>query len=167
ILLRDRPRHDVAGLRRSIVLANTILAALGFGEGRVSAIETDDPDRLGDALRANPSMAAAPRPASFLPLGEKRRLMRLATRPLHRASPDPIETIALPDQAPFGAVEIDVGGCTLCLSCVSACPTGALGEDPERPLLRFTEHACVQCGLCTSSCTQNVITLRLKLDFLP
>src|SRR6266403_1681281 len=38
-LLRDRPRHDVAGLRQSIVLANTILAALGFGEGRVSAIE--------------------------------------------------------------------------------------------------------------------------------
>src|SRR5260370_13823189 len=39
-LLRDRPRHDVAGLRRSIVLANTILAALWFGEGRVSTIET-------------------------------------------------------------------------------------------------------------------------------
>src|SRR5207344_526969 len=46
-LLRDRPRHDVAGLRRSIVLANTILAALGFGEGRVGTIETDDPDLLG------------------------------------------------------------------------------------------------------------------------
>src|SRR5258706_882662 len=30
VLLRDRPRHDVGGLRRSIVLANTILAALGF-----------------------------------------------------------------------------------------------------------------------------------------
>src|SRR5712675_1748694 len=117
VLLRDRPRHDVAGLRRSIVLANTILAALGFGQGRVSAIERDDPDLLGNALRAIPSMAAAPRPASFLPLGEKRSLMRLALRELHRASPDPIETIALPDQAPFGAVEIDVGGCTLCLSC--------------------------------------------------
>jgi len=57
-LLRDRPRHDVAGLRRSIVLANTILAALGFGQDRVSAIETDDPDLLGNALRAIPSMAA-------------------------------------------------------------------------------------------------------------
>jgi ferredoxin len=154
-------------LRRSIVLANTILAALGFGEGRVSAIETDDPDLLSDALRAIPSMAAAPRPASFLPLGEKRSLMRLALRELHRASPDPIETIALPDQAPFGAVEIDVGGCTLCLSCVSACPTGALGDDPERPMLRFTEDACVQCGLCKATCPENVITLRPQLDFRP
>jgi ferredoxin len=166
-LLRDRPRHDVAGLRRSIVLANTILAALGFGDGRVSTIETDDPDLLSDALRASPSMAAVARPASFLPLGEKRSLMRLALRELHRASPDPIERIALPDQAPFGAVEIDVGGCTLCLSCVSACPTGALGDDPERPMLRFTEDACVQCGLCKSTCPENVITLRPQLDFRP
>jgi ferredoxin len=166
-LLRDRPRHDVAGLRRSIALANTILAALGFGGGLVSTIETDDPDLLGDALRATPSMAAVARPASFLPLGEKRSLMRLALRELHRASPDPIERIALPDQAPFGAVEIDVGGCTLCLSCVSACPTGALGDDPERPMLRFTEDACVQCGLCKSTCPENVITLRPQLDFRP
>jgi ferredoxin len=112
-------------------------------------------------------MAAVARPASFLPLGEKRSLMRLALRELHRASPDPIERIALPDQAPFGAVEIDVGGCTLCLSCVSACPTGALGDDPERPMLRFTEEACVQCGLCKSTCPENVITLRPQLDFRP
>src|SRR6266403_2141985 len=92
-LLRDRPRHDVGGLRQSIVLANTILAALGFGEGRVSTIETDDPDLLGDALRATPSMPAAPRPASFLPLGEKRSLMPLALRELHRASPAPVDWI--------------------------------------------------------------------------
>jgi ferredoxin len=166
-LLRDRPRHDVAGLRRSIVLANTILAALGFGDCRVSIIETDDPDLLSDALRASPSMAAVPRPANFLPLGEKRSLMRLALRELHRASPDPVDRIALPEQAPFGAVEIDVSGCTLCLSCVSVCPTGALGDDPERPMLRFTEDACVQCGLCKSTCPENVITLRPQLDFRP
>jgi ferredoxin len=47
--------------------------------------------------------------------------------------------------APFGAVEINVAGCPLCLSCVSACPTGALSDDPDRPLLRFTEAACVLC----------------------
>jgi len=149
------------------VLANTILAALGFGEGRVSTIETDDPDLLGDALRASPSMAAVPRPASFLPLGEKRSLMRLALRELHRASPAPVDWMALPEQAPFGAVEIDLHGCTLCLSCVSACPTGALGDDPERPMLRFTEAACVQCGLCKATCPENVITLRPRLDFRP
>ena len=43
-------------------------------------------------------------------------------------------------------------------SCVSACPTGALSDDPERPLLRFAEDACVQCGLCKATCPEKVIT---------
>lgn len=166
-VLRDRPRHDVAGLRRTVALANTVLAGLGFGDGRVATIETDDPDQLGAALRTIPSMPVAPRPASFLPLGEKRGLMRLALTALHNASPAPVERIELPEPAPFGAVEIDAGGCTLCLSCVSACPTGALGDDPDRPLLRFTEDACVQCGLCKATCPEHVITLKPRLDFRP
>jgi ferredoxin len=76
-----------------------------------------------------------------------------------------VEVIALPEHAPFGAIEIDVGGCTLCLSCVSACPTGALQDDPERPMLRFAQDACVQCGLCKATCPEKVITLRPQLDF--
>jgi ferredoxin len=62
-------------------------------------------------------------------------------------------------------VEIDVGGCTLCLSCVSACPTGALRDDPGRPMLGFVEDACVQCGLCQATCPEKVITLKPQLDF--
>jgi ferredoxin len=73
--------------------------------------------------------------------------------------------VPLPDGAPFGAVEIDVEGCTLCLACVSACPTGALLDNPERPMLRFAEDACVQCGLCAATCPEKVITLRPQLDF--
>ena len=60
---------------------------------------------------------------------------------------------------------LNVEGCTLCLSCVSACPTGALSDDQERPLLRFAEDACVQCGLCKATCPEKVITLRPQLDF--
>jgi len=58
-----------------------------------------------------------------------------------------------------------VEGCTLCLACVSACPTGALLDDPERPMLRFLEDACVQCGLCRATCPERVISLRPQLDF--
>ena len=43
-----------SGLRRTIELAEPILAGLGFGAGRVATIETDDPDDLGEALRAIP-----------------------------------------------------------------------------------------------------------------
>ena len=162
-LLRARPRHDVAGLTKTIALAEPILAALGFGS--VATIETDDPDALGAALAAIESHAPSPRPASFLPVGPKREVMRLALRELHRAAPTPVDVVALPEGAPFGAVEIDVAGCTLCLACVAACPTGALGDDPERPLLRFTEDACVQCGLCKATCPEKVITLKPQLDF--
>ena len=89
----------------------------------------------------------------------------MALSELRLASPDPVDVIALPERAPFGAVEIDIGGCTLCLSCVSACPTGALRDDPERPMLRFVEDACVQCGLCQATCPEKVITLKPQFDF--
>jgi ferredoxin/molybdopterin converting factor small subunit len=164
-LLRARPLHDVSGLKRTMALADPILTGLGFGTGRIATIETDDPDLLLEALRAIPAMPPAPRPASFRPLGAKRSVLRFALSELHRAAPDPVDVIPLPQGAPFGSVEIDAGGCTLCLSCVSACPTGALRDDPERPVLRFVEDACVQCGLCQATCPEHVITLKPQIDF--
>jgi ferredoxin len=165
LLLRARPRHDISGLLRTIALAEPILAGLGFGSGRIAAIETDDPDLLLEALHAIPAMPSAPRPATFRPLGSKRSVLRFALSELYRAAPEPVGVIALPAGAPFGAVEIDAGGCTLCLSCVSACPTGALRDDPDRPMLRFVEDACVQCGLCQATCPEHVITLKPQIDF--
>ena len=164
-LLRARPFHDVSGLLRTMALADPILIGLGFGAGRIATIETDDPDFLLETLRAIPANPPAPRPASFRPLGAKRSVLRFALSELHRAAPEQVGVIALPKGAPFGAVEIDAGGCTLCLSCVSACPTGALRDDPDRPMLRFVEDACVQCGLCQATCPEHVITLKPQIDF--
>ena len=164
-LLRARPRHDVTGLRKTIALAEPILAGLASASGRVATIETDDPDALGEALRAIAVLPPSPRPASFAPVGGKRDVMRLALRELQRAAPAPVDVMPLPADAPFGAVEINVEGCTLCLACVSACPTGALSADTERPMLRFAEDACVQCGLCKATCPEKVITLKPQLDF--
>jgi ferredoxin len=165
LLLRAKPRHDVTGLRKTLALAEPILGGLGFGDARVATIETDDPDALADALHAIEKREGAPRPASFLPVGDKRDVMRLALRELQRAAPTPVDVVALPAGAPFGAVEIDAAGCTLCLACVSACPTGALSDNTERPMLRFAEDACVQCGLCKATCPEKVITLTPQLDF--
>jgi ferredoxin len=152
-------------LTRTIALAEPILAAFGFGVGRIATIEADDPDVLGETLRAIPAMPIARRPASFLPVGDKRGVLRFALRELHYSAPTPVDIVTLPAHAPFGAVEIDTAGCTLCLACVSACPTGALTDDPERPMLRFAEAACVQCGLCKATCPEKVITLQPRLDF--
>src|SRR5204863_6707384 len=95
-LLRARPRHDVTGLRQTIALAAPILSGLGFGEGRVATTETDDPDALGEMLRAIAVLPPSPRPASFAPVGGKRDVMRLALRELQRAAPAPVDVISLP-----------------------------------------------------------------------
>lgn len=165
LLLRARPRHDVTGLRRTIELAEPILSGLGFGTGRVVAIETDDPDVLSESLRAIEPREGVEAAATFLPVGGKRDVQRLALRQLQRAAPAPVDVIALPVGAPFGAVEVNAEGCTLCLACVSACPTGAMLADPDRPMLKFTEDACVQCGLCAATCPEKVISLKPQLDF--
>jgi ferredoxin len=164
-LLPAKPRHDIAGLTRTMAFADPILSGLGFGSGRIATIETDDPDLLLEALHAIPSLPPASRPASFRAMGKKRDVLRLSLGELHRSAPNPADIIALPAGAPFGAVEIDQKGCTLCLSCVSACPTSALRDDPERPALRFVEDACVQCGLCQATCPENVITLVPRINF--
>jgi ferredoxin len=164
-LTRAKARHDIAGLKKTIALVQPVLAKLGFDGVRVEAIETDDPDALGHALRGIATLEATAKPATFLPTGSKRELMRLSLRELHAAAPTPVDIVPLPEGAPFGTIEVRVEGCTLCLSCVSACPTGALSDDPERPVLRFAEDACVQCGLCKATCPEKVISLRPQIDF--
>ena len=165
LLIRAKPRHDVAGLYKTIALAEPILDGLGFKGVRAATIETDDPDALGGALREIPSLPATTKPASFSATGRKREVMRLALRELYAAAPAPADIVPLPAGAPFGTVEVNIEGCTLCLSCVSACPTGALSDDPERPTLRFAEDACVQCGLCKATCPEKVISLKPQIDF--
>ncbi|MCA6121345.1 4Fe-4S binding protein [Bradyrhizobium sp. WSM 1704] len=164
-LLRAKPRHDVAGLFKTIAMADAIVSGLGFEGHRVKAIETDDPDALGKTLWSIEPASTVALPATFRSVGKRRELLRLALHELHRLAPSPVDVIALPEGAPLGAISVNVDGCTLCLSCVSACPTGALRDDPERPVLKFVEDACVQCGLCQTTCPEKVITLKPQVDF--
>ena len=165
LLARHKPKHDLAGAHRIVETANRVLSGLGFGEQLVSVIETDDPDALGAALAAAPVAAAIAQPASFDARGGKRGLLETSLRELHRVAPAPVSVIALDKGAPFGGVTLDTQGCTLCHSCVTACPTGALGDNAERPMLRFNESLCVQCGLCQSTCPEKVIRIEPRLDF--
>ena len=72
--------------------------------------------------------------------------------------------IALPDGAPYGRVNIDTDNCTICLSCVGACPAGALQDSPDAPQLLFREDACLQCGICAATCPEKVITLEPQFN---
>jgi ferredoxin len=162
---RARARHDLTGLTRTLAVANLLTGSLGYGSERGRLIETDDPDALRAELdRLDPGTPTS-RPASFLPAGRKRSVLEATMIELHRAAPQPVDTVALPPGAPFGALDVQVEGCTLCLSCVSACPTGALSDSEEKPALYFSESACVQCGLCASTCPEQVIALSPRLNF--
>jgi ferredoxin len=164
ILTRAKPKHDLGALYRNLGYANTALAELGYGEGLCATIETDDPDGLAEALAQKPA-ASGVAPAQFLPLGEGRNLLKFAVGELYRAAPRKPERIAMPAGAPFGGLKVNAEGCTLCLACVSACPTGALQANADRPMLRFAEDLCVQCGLCQSTCPERVIALEPRIDF--
>jgi len=164
-LVPPKRRGELAGLEAQIGYAETALTALGYGGGRLELMSEVDPDAVERRLfDLPPSMRPMPE-ASFLPMGGKRAIMRMALAELHKVAPSPVETVPLPEGAPFGLVRVDVAGCTLCLACVSACPTGALQDNPERPELRFQEDACVQCGLCMNTCPEKVIALEPRLNF--
>lgn len=166
ILLPPGKENEVDGLAAQIGLAETVLSALGYGSGRIDLSRERDPSLVETALHASPAMTP-PRPGTFIPMGSKRTLIRLALGHLHDVAPSPVEELPLPAGAPFGTVAIDADGCTLCLACVGACPTGALQDNPERPQLRFQEDACIQCGLCRNTCPEDVITLVPRLSFRP
>jgi ferredoxin len=165
LLTRARPKHDLEGLEDTLALIDLLAAAAGHDEGVVALIQTDDPDALEEALRALPRAPLRAHRSSFLPAEGKRDLLVAAVSEMSRTAPAPLsEALPLPRGAPFGTVNVNAGSCTLCMACVGACPAGALLDNPETPMLRFTETACVQCGICEATCPEQAITLDARID---
>ncbi len=171
LLLTDEeaPEYRQA-LADQMAVAQALLAGLGYAGTHFQLIEArDDRDlpALDAALRAAPAQAVA-RPAMFAAQADKRGTLELALdHLLAQAPPGPeglAELIPLPAPgAPFGSLLVDTAACTLCLSCVGACPAGALADNPDKPQLRFIEKNCVQCGLCASTCPESAINLQPRL----
>ena len=171
IMAGPEKSEDLEPLANQIGLAETVMEGLGFGGGRLHLIEADDPDKVEATLYelSGGSDKTAAATGAFLPMGGKRSRTMLALRHLHEKARentgDAPEILPLPKGAPFGRVNVDTEGCTMCLACVSACPTGALVDREDRPWLGFQEEACVQCGLCKNTCPESVISLEPRLNF--
>ncbi len=166
LLAPPRMTDELAALGDTIALSNHIMAALGYPESHARIMAEADPEEANKQLwAAAADVIDGPRAAAFEPIDEKRTVLNLALTALHRVAPEPRDEIPLADGAPFGTVEIDVDGCTLCLACTNTCPTNALRDTPNYPRLNFVETACVQCGLCVSTCPEKVIKLQPRLLF--
>ncbi len=142
-----------------------MLAALGYGDGAAATIETDDPDAMLEALTRCRRQRRRQAPATFAATGGKREILTLALRELHRVAPTPVDAVALPERR-RSAASRSTPPAARC-----ACPASrparprALTAGEDRPLLRFDESLCVQCGLCKATCPEKVITLEPRIAF--
>lgn len=155
-----------------VQMGRAIVQGLRLGEERIRFLimSPEDIDLTKGVPRpacsvkqANASPAA---PTIFSPVGDRRALVYLAAQYLHDQSGIEQAWLPLPMGSPFGTVVVNSDACTLCMTCVAACPSGALSSGGKAPSLLFQESQCHQCGLCREMCPEAAIELvpRLLLD---
>ena len=159
IIANPAKADETTQIGAQVTLARALMSGVGGDdEARFVVIDEADPDKVAALVRGD-RPKASPKPAPFSPIGSPRGITRLAMRGLAGAQKVGDAAIPLPDGAPYGRVEINTDSCTICLSCVSACPAGALQDNPDAPQLLFREDACLQCGICVATCPEKVIDL--------
>lgn len=157
----EAPQYRDA-VRAQMAVAQAILSGLGYrGEHFriLHARDARDLAELDGQLQAAPAQSVA-QAAGFAVQADKRATLELALDHLVAQAARQPELIALPGMgAPLGALAINKDACTLCLSCINACPASALQDNAEAPQLRFIEKNCVQCGLCVKTCPEKALAL--------
>jgi ferredoxin len=174
VLTTDEEAPDyLTGLQQQMDVAQTILNGLGYSGTHLRLLQAGNAAQLDVALQSlkDTKQVVPATPARFALAQEKRSTLDMALEHFIAHAPTAKETpefIALPAAgAPFGSLLINKDACTMCLSCVSACPASALQDNIEKPQLRFIEKNCVQCGVCVKTCPENAITLQPRLLLTP
>jgi ferredoxin len=159
-----------AALEEQAQLANAILQAYGFDERirLVMADAADDLQTLSKAmgsLRQRGGLQAICSPASFGLSDQKRETLEAVLGHLEKQAKTalPEAGVSLPKSSLLGGLAINNESCTLCMSCVSSCPEGALLDNPDEPILSFIEKQCVQCGICVQTCPEQALALDPRL----
>ncbi len=152
-----------AAVQQQIEIAQAILSGLGYAGQHIHLIQTDSVAQLETALHVlSPAQTSSVAAVSNV-AQDKRVTLDFCIEHLHKHAPATVDEFALPKGALYGAVQINKDACTLCMSCVGACPSSALMDNANAPQLRFIERNCVQCGLCEQTCPENAISLIPRL----
>ena len=171
----EAPQY-IEGLQAQMDQVQALLHGLGYvapGQAPVQWVRAAHFSDLDSELQrlttgVNRLQAAVPL-ATFEVTTSKRSTLELALAHLLDHAPvlrRPAAPDALPlprEGAVWGSVNVNADACTLCMSCVSACPASALQDNPDAPQLRFVEKNCVQCGLCVKTCPENALELVPRL----
>jgi ferredoxin len=168
------------GLQAQMAQAQAMLEGLGYakaGQMPVQLLHVTHAMELDAELQrlttGKQRLSSTMPAATFAVMAEKRSTLSMVIDHLLEhapvlKTPIPPEAVALPkDGSPFGTVEVNKDRCTLCMSCVSACPANALQDNQQAPELRFFEKNCVQCGLCVSTCPEKALNLVPRLLLTP
>ncbi len=177
LMTEEEAPQYVAALTAQMAVAQTILTGLGYqGEHfkLLHAKDARDLAALDRSLQAAPAQVVS-RTASFAIQADKRATLELALDHLIENAPalsdataNKPAAIVLPSAgSPLGAISINKDACTMCLSCVNACPAGALQDNVDAPQLKFIEKNCVQCGLCVKTCPEKALSLKPQLSLVP
>ncbi|MHB1249471.1 MAG: 4Fe-4S binding protein [Polaromonas sp.] len=157
----EAPQYRDA-VRAQMDVAQAILGGLGYQGEHFRILYAKDARDLAELdaqLQAAPAQGVA-QAAGFAVQTDKRATLELALDHLMAQGPLQPEVIALPATgSPLGALAIDKDACTLCLSCINACPASALQDNLQAPQLKFIEKNCVQCGLCVKTCPEKALSL--------
>jgi ferredoxin len=160
----EAPQY-AAALDGQMAVAQAVLEGLGYAGPHFQLLRGLTPQELGVGLQHAPRGEVPGQAAGFNLAADKRNTLDYALDHLHRHAPQQPQEIALPPRSPFGAIAVDRQACTLCMSCVGACPASALMDSQNAPQLRFVEKNCIQCGLCVATCPEDAIGLVPRLSF--
>ncbi|MEA3302205.1 MAG: 4Fe-4S binding protein [Pseudomonadota bacterium] len=146
-------------LQQQIAIAQEILQGMGYPEDAIQL------QSLGSVQQQAGIVMPVIETAAFAAAGGKRQTLFMAIDHLYTQSSHKRPLINLAAGAPFGTAAIDAERCTLCLSCVSACPGKALQSGHDAPQIHFIEGDCLQCGICTRTCPEDAIWISPRLLF--
>ena len=180
LITREEAPQYADGLQAQMNQVHAMLEGLGYalpGQPVVQLVHATQALELDAELQrlctGKQRLRARLPVATFALMNDKRSSLSLLVdhlledAPALKANTAP-EALSLPaDGALFGSVDVNKDSCTLCMSCVSACPANALQDNPQAPQLRFVEKNCVQCGLCVTTCPENALQLVPRLLLTP
>lgn len=169
ILLTGREGEGYAEMLESQVgVAQAFLEIAGLRANAIRTLRASDSQALSQALDASPPQSCLVSKLAGFTLGQdKRSALEVCFQHLLKfgsQTQTPADLPApLPAGAPVGGLLLNSDRCTLCMSCVGACPEGALKDGGDKPLLAFIERNCVQCGLCVKTCPEQALALDPRL----